>query len=84
MKVRLSKVGTFMGIDIYAYPTLDYESENTAEKKKIKINDELSLLRPAWTQDNLFAFRDLHKTISGKFAKPIVKNYFVRTHGINK
>lgn len=38
-------------------------------------NEGLSLLRPAWTQYDLYAYRHVH-TIKG-----VAKDHFVRTHG---
>lgn len=47
----------------------------TKTNKQFAINEKSSLLRPAWTQDNLHAYRDLH-TRDG-----VVKDHFVKTQG---
>ena len=37
--------------------------------------NKLSICRPAWTSDNLYAFRDLH------LQKKTIQNHFVKTQG---
>lgn len=45
--------------------------------------NKLSIHRPAWTQDDIYAHRHLHLPVrkNGKVVAPINKNYFVRTEG---
>lgn len=41
----------------------------------VERNERLSLLRPAWTQDDLHAYRHLH------LRDRVIENHFVKTQG---
>ena len=48
------------------------------------MNEKQSIHRPAWTQDNLHAYRHLYLPVRNKHRKvvaPIRKNHFLRTQG---
>ena len=52
----------------------------TMKDEKIRIHsDERSLDRPAWTQDDLHAYRHKHTLVNGK--RIIIKDYFVQSEG---
>jgi len=43
---------------------------------ELGVNEQLSLMRPGWTSDNLHACKNLH------LREEVVHNYFVETEGM--
>jgi hypothetical protein len=51
--------------------------DNTPQKPKLELGSRESLNRPAWTQDDLHAYR--HKHTRGR----IVRDYYANSKGVN-